>query len=247
VPDADERPDAAQVTALPPPLPPTDAAPDPAGLWAAIPAWQWASASLLALLLVLVPAAFALRRRRIAQRVPIIEPPLAHAGAVADDGADLSPVVELAVEITGLSRSLMMLTLDCRLSIANRSPRALRDLSVFADITSAHRTLPADQQLALESTVLPLCDTLERIGPHQTHTVKFSLQLPVRELAAFRQGEAIACVPLLRIRVEGPSIGCRMQTNVIGLANGSAAGRLRPVPLHTPPGSYPDVRARALG
>src|SRR3546814_4177564 len=124
----------------------------------------------------------------------------------------------------------MMLSLNCELSIANRSDRALRNLSIHADITSAHRTLPVDRQLALEGTILPLCATIERIGPHQSLATRLNLQLPVRELAAFRQGEAIACVPLLRIRVEGPAIGCRMQTHVIGLANGSVTDRDRKSP-----------------
>lgn len=245
-PDAGARSDPAQANALPSLLPSKDVTPVPADHWAIIPAWQWVLAGGLALLFGLVLTALALRRRKIARQVPTIEPPLVNARAIANNDADLGQAVELAVEITGLSRSLMMLTADCHLSIANRSSRALRDLSVFADITSAHRSLPADRQLALEGTVLPLCDTLERIGPHQSHTMQFSLKLPVRELAAFRRGEATICVPLLRIRVEGPAIGCRVQTHVIGLANGSATGRLHPVPLHTPPGSYPDVRARAL-
>lgn len=245
-PDAGARSDAEQANALPSSLPSTNVTSGPADRWAIIPAWQWALAGGLALLLGLVLAALVLRSRRIAKQVPTIEPPLVNSGVIANNDADLGQAVELAVEITGLSRSLMMLSLTCELSIANRSARALRNLSIHADITSAHRTLPVDRQLALEDTVLPLSATIERIAPHQSLVTRLNLQLPVRELAAFRRGEAIACVPLLRIRVEGPSIESRMQTHVIGLANGSATGRLRPVPLHTPPGGYPDVRARAL-
>lgn len=245
-PNTEERSNAAQASALTSPLPSTDATPGPAERWVAIPVWQWALAGGLALLLGLALAALVLRSSRIARRVPTIEPPLADPRAIDDDRIDSGQAVEIAVEISGLSRSLMMLSLTCELSIANRSARALRNLSIHADITSAHRTLPVDRQLALEDTVLPLSAAIERIGPHQSLVTRLNLQLPVRELAAFRRGEAIACVPLLRIRVEGPSIESRMQTHVIGLANGNVTDRLRPVPLHTPPGSYPEARARAL-
>ncbi|MBA4164418.1 MAG: hypothetical protein C0510_07265 [Erythrobacter sp.] len=245
-PGAEERSDAAQASAPPPPLPSADATPGLADSWVAIPVWQWALAGALTLLLGLVLAALVLRRRRIAQQVPTIEPPLANPRAIADGRIDLGQAVEIAVEISGLSRSLMMLSLTCELSIANRSARSLRNLSIHADITSAHRTLPIDRQLALVGTVLPLCATIDRIGPQQSLATRLNLQLPVRELAAFRRGEAIACVPLLRIRVEGPSIDSMVQTHVIGLANGSVPDRLRPVPLHTPPGSYPGAQARAL-
>src|SRR3990167_10385190 len=173
----EESSEPAQASALPPPLPSTQTIDDSTDRWAAMPAWQWVLAGLLALLFALVLAALALLRRRTAQRVPIIEPPLTNSGVVAAGGADLGQAVELAVDIAGLSRSLMTLTLSPAISIANRSAHALRDLSVHADITSAHRSLPAEQQLAFEGTALPLCATLERIGPHQSQTVQLSLQL----------------------------------------------------------------------
>jgi hypothetical protein len=209
------------------------------------PQWLWLAAGVVILLLGAIGGLFFWRRSN-ERFVPVIEPPIVAgqgdgAGSTAEDIK-----VDLDVEVIRLSRSLMTLTLNCRVSAANRSDRAVRNLDIWADLTSAHRSVPVEQQMAMPDTVLPQLAKIERIGPHQSHYEQLSLQIPVAELNGFRQGNAALCVPILRLRIGAPRMDAKTRSYAIGLDSGGAAPRLQALPLHVPPGSYPAVRLRAL-
>lgn len=208
--------------------------------------WLWLAFGGLVLLFAAIGGGLFLRRRSKEQFVPTIEPPIVASDAKQPANVVKDVRVDLDVEVTSLSRSLMTLTLNCRVSAANRSAHAVRDIDIWADLTSAHRNLPFEEQMALPDTQLPERAKIARIGPHQSHSEHLSLQIPVAELNGFKQGTAALCVPLLRLRIGAPAMEPQTRSYAIGIDPGNAQARLKPVPLHVPPGSYPTARARAL-
>lgn len=140
----------------------------------------------------------------------------------------------------------MALTLKYRLTLANRSDRSLRDLAISADLASARRNLPVEQQIATAATNLPECAALDRLGPHQSATVSGELRLPISEVELFQQGQVPLCVPMARLRIEGEGMEPHLATYLVGIGSGVAGGRVHPLPLNGPPGSYDRVQVRPL-
>ena len=145
-----------------------------------------------------------------------------------------------------MMRSVMMLTLKFQVELANRQDRALRDVRVQADLISAKRGLPMDQQMASAQSTLAELGQTDRIGPHQMGSLGGQLQLPLSEIEVFRQGQTPLCMPLLRLRIEAEGIEPQFHTFLIGLAALQPGGRLQPLPLSGPPGGYDGVQAKRL-
>jgi LPXTG-motif cell wall-anchored protein len=175
-------------------------------------------------------------------------PPLA--AAPAETSSDTAaPNLDLKLEIEQLSRSMMMMSLKCRVTIANRSDKAARDITVSADMVSANRALPMEAQTAGETASLPSIGSHERIGPHKTFSTAATLTLPIQQLAAFKQAGKPLCVPLVRVRLDAKGAEPMFRTFVVGIAANpslTASTKLQPVPLDGIPGSYPNVRQRPL-
>ncbi|MFZ9395630.1 MAG: hypothetical protein ACO25F_06150, partial [Erythrobacter sp.] len=108
----------------------------------------------------------------------------------------------ISLEIEQLMRSVMMLTLTYRLTISNRSDQPLRGVAVAADLISSSHALPAEQQLATDTTQLAPAGEIEWIGAHQSRGVSGTLQLPLSSVEVFRQGQLPLCAPLLRLRID---------------------------------------------
>ncbi len=166
-------------------------------------------------------------------------------------GPGASPAAEKArivatLEVERLTRSMMALTLNFRVTIANRSDRAVRDLAVSADMVSARRNLPVEQQVATIAAQLPPIATVERVGPHQSAVVSGELRLPISEIELFQQGQVPLCVPLARLRVDNPQVEPLLRTFLIGLGTGSVGARVHPLPLNGPPSGYEGALAKAL-
>lgn len=209
--------------------------------------WPWIAGGLLALLVLAGAAYLAFGRRRTA--APLIEAPVvAGPGAAAGMAllAEEKPRFAVSVQIESAMRSMMMLTVKYHLSIANRSDRALRDVTISGDLISARRTAGMGEQLANAATQLPETATVERIGPHQTRSVTGTLQLAIQQIEVLRQGSTPMFVPLLRIKVEGDGIDPFVETYAVGVGNATAGARLHPLPLNGPPGSYQGVRAKPI-
>ncbi|WP_428027815.1 hypothetical protein [Altererythrobacter sp.] len=208
------------------------------------PAWYWAVGALA--LLLLGGGIWALLKRRAAlAEPPTIEPPVVgqtDSGPVAGDKLRF----DATLEIESVMRSVMMVTVKYRLTVANRSGSALRDLTISADLVSARKASGAGEQLADKATSLPQAASVERIGPHQSRSISGSVQFSTGEIEVLRQGQLPMFVPLLRLRIEGAAIETDTRTYAVGIGNGASGSRLHPLPLNGPPGSYQGVTARRI-
>lgn len=199
--------------------------------------WPWAAAGgggALAMLGLLAR----LRRR---QRPKILRLAAPAAPPTPDDDAptDLTRL-DLMLEITGATRSVMMFTLDYRLTIANRTARAANDLALGVQLACARKGIAngaapgAAQHLA----------RIERVGPHQHRSVTGTVQLPLSAIASLRQGQQPLFIPLVHVTLDGEGRTALNRTFVIGTP--SSAGRVHPIRLDTPPGAIPDLTAQAV-
>lgn len=243
-PDALPAPDAAAAT--PPPALPGDpampnGASDGAGnvtdaaSAAPLPEWWPLAAGGLGVL-ALMGAGAALWRRRRPRTLRLAAPA---AGASAGTGASPAPPrLDLALEITSATRSVMMFTVEYRLSIANRSDRAVNDLNAAAKLACARggAGTPAGAAQGLE--------TIARIGPQQARSITGTLQLPLSAIAPMRQGQTPLFIPLVHVTLEGESLPADTRTFVIGTP--SASGRVHPIPLDQPPGRIAGLVAQAV-
>ncbi len=194
-----------------------------------------------------IGAGFFALRRRAQSPAPKIEPPIVGDKQPAVSGAKMiKPRFELMLEVERVTRSMMMLSVKYHLVIANRADRAMRDLQVHADLTSAKRGTSEEGQLASVETELPIADTVERIGPNQSRTIKGTLQIPIQDLSIFPHGRHPAVVPLIRVRVSGETVDPVAKTYVVGLPSDAMGARFLPLSLDGPPGGYEGVRAKAL-
>ena len=211
--------------------------------------WIWA-AGILGALLVGAFAGWLLTRKRALATPGAIERPTVNAVSSADEPA-AEPVASAAnlrvnLEIESLTRSLMMMTARYSISIANRSDNAMRDLKVSADLISARRDVPMEQQVASLECELPQASTIERIGPQQIGTYRDQLQLAVNEIEVFRQGQTPLCIPLVRIRLEAEGMAPQCHTFLLGIGAGHVGGRVQPLPLSGPPGGFEGVQTKRI-
>lgn len=150
----------------------------------------------------------------------------------------LASKIDLQLEVTSGSRSLRLFMLTYRISIANRSDRALRDLSIESQLVCARRSETNQDGRPLE--------LVERIGPHQSRVVTGEAQLPLSDVTPIRQGQTPLFIPLLKLSLSqsgGPTQHYRF---VIGSPSTTGSTRLHPIPLDTPPGSIPNLRAQEI-
>jgi len=208
---------------------------------AGIPAWIWWLIGALAL--VALTLAFLLYSRRQPAPVKEIEKP------VVAGPSPLASIEEaklaLTLDIVSATRSMMMLTIDYRLNVANRSERAIRDLAVSPELTTARRDQPArpgpSQQQGARST-----KKIARIGPHQSEAISGTVQLPVAEIRPIMQGRKPLYVPLLHIEIGLEQLAPVKHSFVIGLPSETSTTRLHPISLDVPPGGLPPLLARKL-
>lgn len=209
-------------------------------------AWPWVIAALLGTILLSGGWIWQRRRARSAPP-PRIEPPLRREAAEGAPCSANKARVELTLEIESAARSVMQVTVQYRLSVVNRSPMALRDLAVAADLVSASRTTNDAGQLTDATTALPPAGTIAGIGPHQRASMAGTLQLPVSAIEVMRQGQHPIFVPLVRLRLEAAGIDPQPRTFALGIGSELNGERLRPLPLSGPPGGLHGVRARSVG
>lgn len=208
--------------------------------------WPWIIAAIVAALAV-IAGWFFLRRRGQAEAPTIEAPQVTPAGGLSATRAVAEPArFAVSLNIESAMRSVMMVMVKYRLSIANRSETAMRDVKVSADIISARRDVASDGQLANAATELPQMNAIERIGPHQTQAVTGTLQLSKQDIEVLRQASKPMFVPLLRIRVEGTGFEPFIETYAVGIGGVAGSTRVNPLPLDGPPGSYDGVRAKPL-
>ena len=172
-----------------------------------------------------------------------LPPPQLSPEPAADPVAAVVPArVDLLVEIANATRSVRMFMLEYRVTLTNRSDRAVRDVSVAARLSSAERGSSNAAPVGAGEPV----GMIERIGPHQSRTVTGQMNLPLSEVRAILQGRKPLFIPLLHLTIEGSGLEAMARSFVVGLPSGAAEGRLHPIPLDTPPGGVPGLRAREI-
>jgi Meckel syndrome type 1 protein len=211
--------------------------PEGAPITAGLPAWwPYAAGGLGALALL---SGFALAWRRRKARPLRLAAPVAGAPASDDDlSAAAPPRLDLSLEIIAATRSLMMFTLEYRLTIANRSERAVGDLNAAVQLACA-RASAAPSAGAAQALA-----AIDRIGPHQARSLTGTVQLPLSAVQPLRQGQTPLFVPLVHVTLEAESLPAWLRTFVIGTP--SASGRVHPIALDVPPGGIAGLVAQAV-
>lgn len=219
------------------PASPVIAAPEPTKnestnglLWAWLGLATVASAGLIGL--------FALMRRRGRREAPEILVPQVAAPLPGE-------ALALKVEAVKLDRSVMNATVGYRISLRNRTAQPLSNVTVEADLVSASRERPAEQQLAAPEIALTPRHNAARLGPGQSQRFEGQVRLPLSQANAIWQGQAALLVPLLRVRVIAEGMSPVATTLVIGQSDGQAA-RPQPFRLDEPPRSYAPLAQRVL-
>ena len=222
-----------QPTAKAIPSPPAVPAPDPeSGL-----PWLWI---VLAGSVALGGATFLAWRRRAASAVPPIIAP--HIPAAATDPAE---ALAITVEAVRLDRSVLNATVGYRVTLRNRTVQALTGVAVEADLVSASRERPAEQQLASPAQALAPRHAADRLVPGQSLRFEGQVRLPLSEASVIRQGSIGLLIPLLRVRATAEGVLPVATTLVIGRSEGQAA-RPQPFRLDEPPRSYTPLAQRVL-
>ena len=215
---------------------PADAEPDTGGV-----NWLY---GLLGLLALVAAGLFAWRRTQSAKPAPQIERPVVPAAAPAP-APDVGDALAIRLGAEKLTRSAMFATLKYRLTLVNRTDRALNDVTVGVDLVSAHSASPMENQVATAATVLEPRHTLARIAPRQTIALEGQVQLALSAAQVIMQGRHPLLVPLMRVRVDGAAKGALVKTFVVGQGQPDG-GRVQPFRLDEPPRSYAPIAQREL-
>lgn len=235
----------------PPSGPPSKAVPDAqagqsaisddAAAPTALPAWWPLAAGVMAALALLGSGAWLWARRK--PKALGIAAPAAAPAAPADE----LPRLDLTLDITGATRSLMMFTLRYRLTIANRSEQAVTDLSAVIQLACARASSGARSGTAPNAPPPGSAQALaqiDRVGPHQSRSITGEVQLPLSAIVPLRQGTRPLFVPLVRATIEGKHQGALTKNFVIGTP--SASGRVHPIPLDVPAGAVDGLVAQVI-
>ncbi|MCM0000039.1 MAG: hypothetical protein NBV68_11705, partial [Erythrobacter sp.] len=206
-----------------------------------LPDWWPLAASVLAALAALGGVALVLRRRR--GRPLRLAAPVAGQSAAATPAVGEPPRIDLTLEITAATRSVMMFTLEYRLTIANRSERAVGDLHSALQLACARASAAAGGSAPSPGAAQGL-SRIDRIGPHQARSLTGTMQLPLSAIAPLRQGQTPLFVPLVHVTLEGESLPALIRTFVIGTP--SPSGRIHPIALDVPPGGIAGLVAQAV-
>lgn len=180
------------------------------------------------------------RRRRVDTAPPLIVAPRVP-GATALSGETLA----IEVEAVRMDRSVLNATVGYRVTIRNRTARALSGVAVEADLVSASRDRPTEQQLASPEQPLTPRHAADRLAPGQSLRFEGQVRLPLSEASAVWQGRVGLLVPLLRVRATAAEAAPVATTLVIGRSEGSSA-RPQPFRLDEPPRSYTPLAQRVL-
>jgi hypothetical protein len=196
----------------------------------------------------LIGGALRWRRRSAGTRTQIIDKPVVARHGAANDDQPAVSADALKVELTAvkLTRSFRNATLAYRITLHNRSARALEQVAVAGELIGAHGSQPLENQIASCGAELPELHRVERLSLGQSRTLDGTLTLPLEAIVPIRQGSAALFVPLFRLVVAGTGMEPLARTFVVGQPSAGATGRLTPFRLDEPPRSYQPIGQRAL-
>jgi hypothetical protein len=222
---------------------PAIAAPDGDGSWL----WYLAGAAAVLIAGLLFRRRSAAPRDRLDQEPQAIAEPQPVPAAEAESSpatpdppafkpAPQRPPLIMALEARHLSRALVNATLAYRLTLTNRSDRPLGPLRIAGDITSAHASVSAREQLALDGDGLPALHEVAALAPGQAVTLSGELRLPIASILPISSGGGRVFVPLARFRAESAEGLAATHVFVVGQAGERPGDALRPFPLDRGPG-----------
>lgn len=150
--------------------------------------------------------------------------------------------IDLELEITGGTRSFMMLTVEFRLEVANRSNSAVRDLTVAAKLACARKGGANGAPIAGGQPVAEI----DRLGPQQSRVITGQLQLPLAEISPIKQGSTPLFIPLMHVTLEGKGRPAMDRSFVLGTPSAASIERVHPLSFDGPPGPLPLMRAQLI-
>lgn len=167
----------------------------------------------------------------------------------APEPAPATGPLQFAMEARHLSRAMVNATLSYRLSLTNRSDQVLGPLRIAGDLTTAHASVPIDQQLSLDGASLAIHE-VPALAPGESATLSGELRLPIAEIRPIRGGHGHVFVPLARFHVggQGGAAGPISITRifVIGRTSEDSPATLRPFVLEQGPGVQREIGQREL-
>lgn len=160
----------------------------------------------------------------------------------APGSAAVPPRIDLRLDMVGATRSMMLVSLDLRLTFSNRSERAVRGVSVSAKLDCAR---PDKAGGVAAGTGQPLGE-IARIGPHQGASLTGRVEMPVAELHLIEQGGGLVFIPLVHVTFEGENVPATRRSFVIGTPSANGTGRLHPLSMAAPLGGIHGLRAQLV-
>jgi hypothetical protein len=154
--------------------------------------------------------------------------------------------LELRLEARHLSRAMVNATLAYRLTLTNHGDAALEPLRIAGDITSAHASLSAREQLSLDEGALAPLHEVPALTPGETVVLSGELRLPIASILPIRSGPSRVFVPLARFRVETGNGILATHVFVVGQTSEQPGGALRPFALDRGPGVERGLGQREL-
>lgn len=216
--------------------------------------WPLLGAGLVGLLAL---GAWLLRRRKniepdaVFERpvVPASAAPVAPARPLAQAHSAPAAALSVDLEAARMSASLVNATLAYRIVLG--AAVDLGPVEVRADMTSAHASRGADEQLG--GADAPVLHRLPGMAAGETVLLEGEVRLPLSAITPIRHGSAALFVPLVRMAIAaaGPESPLNLRrAYVIGLEENTGgngdSGRLQPFRLDLGPRIYPQVGRREL-
>ncbi|WDA39985.1 hypothetical protein [Erythrobacter sp. BLCC-B19] len=202
--------------------------------------WPYAAGGLGAL--VLLGGGLVWQRRRGRKPLRLAAPPAGADAGQPQLASGEQPRLDLTLEITSATRSVMMFSVGWRLTIANRSDRAVNDVSAAVQLACARASAGAGN--APSPGAAQGLAAIDRIGPQQARSLTGTVQLPLSAIAPLRQGTTPLFVPLAHVTLEGEGLRAMTRSFVIGPR--SPSGRVHPIALDQPPGSIAGLVAQII-
>ena len=214
--------------------------------------WTWA---LLAALLALLGTGgwlawsrhFRLRERALPApeierpRLPAAASPAPAPAPAAAPAASLAPL-ELTLQATRMSATLVNTTLSYRLAVTNNGAEPLRDVGIAGDMIAAHASRPVEELLGPAGAVLPELHRIASLAPGESVTLGGDIRLPLVAITPIRKGNAALFVPLARLRARATDgHGAAVEgggTFLVGQPGAAANARLQPFRLDLGPRNY---------
>ena len=203
----------------------------------------------LALLAGLGGVIFLLRRQKLADPEVVFEPPVVRPDPLPEPVAELpaEDVAPLTVDLDAarMSATLFNATLAYRLSVT--AGTAIENLTVRGDMTAAHSSRPAQEQLG--SGDAPVLHSAGPLVAGESIELAGEIRLPLSAITPIQHGSAALFIPLVRLELEGMADGKPVRLRaafVVGLEERGSDERLHPFRLDLGPRNYPYVGRRAI-